>query len=69
MIGVMQFMETISIKDEARRLVDQLPENSTWDDLMHEIYIRQAIERGLSDSEAGKTTSVEDVRDRFGLSK
>jgi hypothetical protein len=62
-------MENISIKEEARRLVDQLPENSTWDDLMHEIYVRQAIERGLADSEVGKTTSVEDVRDRFGLSK
>jgi hypothetical protein len=62
-------METISIKDEARRLVDQLPENSTWDDLMHEIYVRQAVERGLADSEVGRTTSVEDVREKFGLSK
>ena len=62
-------METINIKEEARRLVDQLSENSTWDDLMHEIYVRQSIERGLADSEAGRTTSVEEVRGRFGLSK
>jgi hypothetical protein len=62
-------MENVSIKEEARRLVDQLPENSTWDDLMHEIYVRQAIERGLADSEARRTTSVEDVREKFGLSK
>ena len=60
-------METIDIKEEARRLVDQLPENSTWDDLMHEIYVRQAIERGLADSEAGRTTNVEVVREKFGL--
>jgi predicted transcriptional regulator len=62
-------METRSIKQEARRLVDQLPENSTWDDLMHEIYVRQYIERGLADSEAGRTTNVEEVREKFGLSK
>lgn len=62
-------MENVSIKEEARRLVDQLPENSTWDDLMHEIYVRQAIERGLADSEAGRTTSVEDVREKFGFGK
>jgi len=62
-------METISIKEEARRLVDQLPENSTWDDLMHEIYVRQSIERGLADSEAGRTTRVEEVREKFGLGK
>ncbi|HYV06126.1 MAG TPA: hypothetical protein VFB82_16125 [Blastocatellia bacterium] len=55
----------ISIKEEARRLVDKLPENSTWDDLMHEIYVRQSIEKGLADSEAGRTTSVEEVREKF----
>ncbi len=62
-------MEEINIKDEARRLVDKLPEDSTWDDLMHEIYIRQAIESGLADSKAGRTTDVGQVRKKFGLSK
>jgi len=62
-------METSSIKDEARRLVEKLPENSTWDDLMHEIYVRQAIESGLADSRSGRTTDVEQVRSKFGLPK
>jgi predicted transcriptional regulator len=62
-------METPNIKEEARRLVDQMPENSTWDDLMHTIYVRQSIEKGLADSEAGRTTPVEDVRKQFGLDK
>lgn len=60
-------METRSIKEEARRLIDKLPENSTWDDLMYEIYVRQAVEAGLADSEAGRVTSVEQVRKKFGL--
>lgn len=60
-------MENVNIKEEARRLVDQLPDNSTWEDLMHEIYVRQAIERGLADSGARRTTSVESVREKFGL--
>jgi len=62
-------MERVSIKEEARRIIDQLPDNSTWDDLMHEIYVRQSIEKGLSDSQHGRTTSVEDVREKFGLGK
>ncbi|MBW4473195.1 MAG: hypothetical protein KME45_22880 [Stenomitos rutilans HA7619-LM2] len=62
-------METRSIKDEAHRLIDQLPENSTWDDLMQEIYVRQAIEAGLADSNAGRVLSIEDVRKQFGLSE
>lgn len=62
-------MATPSIKEEARRLVDLLPENSTWEDLVHEIYVRQAIETGLADSKAGRTTDVEQVRSSFGLPK
>jgi len=62
-------MQTISIKQEARRLVDKLPEESTWDDLMYEIYVRQTVEAGLEDSKAGRTTDVRDVRKKFGLSK
>ncbi|NJL39706.1 MAG: hypothetical protein HC840_15780 [Leptolyngbyaceae cyanobacterium RM2_2_4] len=60
-------METQNIKEEARRLIDKLSDNATWDDLMYEIYVRQAVEAGLADSEAGRVTSVEQVRQRFGL--
>ncbi|MDE3118835.1 MAG: hypothetical protein KGO52_16790 [Nitrospirota bacterium] len=60
-------MATPSIKEEARRLVENLPDNSTWDDLVHEIYVRQAVEAGLADSRAGRTTDVEQVRASFGL--
>jgi hypothetical protein len=58
---------TTNIKEEARKLINNLPDNSTWDDLMHEIYVRQAIETGLADSEVGRVTSVEQVRKDFGL--
>ncbi len=33
----------------------------------HEIDVRQEIEAGLADSDAGRTTPVEEVRRRFGL--
>jgi len=61
-------METVNVKDEARRLIEQLPDDATWDDLMHEIYVRQAIEAGLEDSRAGRVSSIEEVRSRLGLS-
>jgi hypothetical protein len=62
-------MEVVNIKDEARRLIERLPDDLTWDDLMHEIYVRQAIEAGLEDSRARRLTSVEEVRAKFGLSQ
>ena len=62
-------MPTVIQKAEAHKLVDRLPDNATWDDLMHGIYVREAIDRGLADSQAGRTKSVQEVRARYGLSK
>ena len=60
-------MPTTDIKQEAQRLIEKLPANATWDDLMYEIYVRQAIETGLADSATGRTLDVKEVRARFGL--
>lgn len=56
-----------NIKEEARRLIENLPDDSTWEDLMYQIYVRESIESGLADSEAGRVTDVENVRKEFGL--
>ena len=60
-------MSVQNVKEEARRLVENLPEDVTWDDLMYRIYVRQAIEAGLADSDADRVVDVEDVRRSFGL--
>ena len=48
-------------------MLEKLPDNATWDDLMYEIYVRQTIEAGLEDSKAGRTIDVREVRAKFGL--
>ena len=58
-------MPTVMEKDEAHRLVDRMPLNATWEDLMHEIYVREAIERGLADSKAGRSKDVREVRAKY----
>jgi len=60
-------MNPQNLKAEAHQLVDQLTDDATWDDLMREIYVRQAIESGLRDSLEKRIVSVEDVRAKFGL--
>ena len=62
-------MEAGNIKEKAENLLKNLPEDATWDDLMYRIYVRQAIEDGLEDSEAGRTLDVKEVRSRLGLTK
>ena len=60
-------MAATHVKDEARRLVEQLPEDSTWDDLAYAIYVRRAVEAGLADSKAGRVRSTAEMRREFGL--
>ena len=60
-------MSTLVRKEDAHRLVDQLPANATWDDLMHEIYVREAVEKGLSDSKEGRTKDVKEIREKYRL--
>lgn len=50
-----------SIKPGARALVENLPETATWDDLAYEVYVRQAIEIGLADAEAGRTVAHDEA--------
>ncbi len=61
-------MPTRNIKQAAKKLVESLPEDATWDDLMYEIYVHQAIEAGLEDIKAGRTVDIQEVRAKFGLS-
>ena len=60
-------MSNVVRKEDAHKLVDQLPPNATWDDLMHEIYVRETIEKGLDDSRSGRTKDVSEIRKKYGL--
>lgn len=60
-------MPTTMTRDQAHKLIDKMPEDSSRDDLMHEIYVREVIEQGLADSKAGHTKDVRDVRKKYGL--
>ncbi len=65
-IGEMS-MQSDSIKAQAHQLVDDLPDSTTWEDVMYRIYVRQAIDAGIKDSDEGRTVDVMEVRRRFGL--
>jgi hypothetical protein len=54
-----------NLKEEAHRLVDQLPANASWDDLMHKVYVRQAVEAKLADADAGRVVSHEEALAQF----
>ena len=51
-----------TVKQAAKQILDDLPEQATWDDLMYELYVKQKIEEGLADIEAGRTIAHEQVK-------
>ncbi len=60
-------MPNLTVKEEARQLVEQLPEDATWDDVFYQLYVRQSIEAGLEDCRQGRMVPVAEVRQRLGL--
>jgi len=62
-------MTNANRKQQAHALIDKLPDNATWDDMMRELYEHQAIERGLADSDANRVTDNKAIRAKYGLSE
>ena len=60
-------MSATNVKEEARKIVDGLPEGATWEDLIYRLYVREAIEAGIADADAGRVVDVSQVRAEFGL--
>ena len=50
-----------SIKTEAHKLIDSLPDGVTWDQLAYRFDVRCSIERGLADAEAGRVLTQEEA--------
>lgn len=55
----------MTAKEAAQQILDHLPEQATWDDIMYELYVKQKIETGLADIEAGRTIPHEDINAEF----
>lgn len=64
----MQPTPPLPTRDQALELVQSLPPNASWDELMYRIYVRQAIERGIEDSDADRVVDSAELRQQFGLS-
>jgi predicted transcriptional regulator len=54
-----------TVKDEVRRLAEQLPDSATWDEVMYELYVRQKIADGELAIAQGRTLPHEEVKQRF----
>jgi len=52
-------------KEEVRKILDQIPENASFEDIQYHIYVCQKIEHGLRDIEENRIFSQEEVEQRM----
>jgi hypothetical protein len=55
----------IIVKEEARKIIDNLPDDASWDDVMYEFYVRKKVDRGLKDIEEGKIIPHDEIKKKF----
>jgi hypothetical protein len=58
---------TPTTKEQARALLENLPDDATWDDIVYELAARRSIELGLADAENGRVTDASIVRRELRL--
>ena len=54
-----------TVKEEARKLVDNLPDAVNWEDIMYEFYVKKKIAAGLKAAEEGRVVPHHEVRKGF----
>ena len=50
-----------SAKQQVKSILEDLPEDASFEDIQYHIYVRQKIEQGLADAEAGRVIPHEEV--------
>jgi len=53
------------VREEAQKLIDALPEESSWEDLIYQMYVRKKIAKGIAAAEQGRVVDHEEVKKQF----
>ena len=52
-------------KEEVLKILERLPDESSFEDIQYHIYVREKTEQGLRDVEEGRVLSQEEVERRM----
>ena len=53
------------IREEVKKIIDNLPDEASWDDVMYKMYVRKKIDEGLKAADEGRVVSHEEVKKKF----
>ncbi len=54
-----------TIRDEAKKALEKLSDDASWDDVLYEMYVRKKIDEGIKAADKGDVISHKDVKSRF----
>jgi predicted transcriptional regulator len=52
-------------KQAAQAVIDHLPDQASWDDIMYELCVKQKIEEGLKAADEGRTVPHQEAKRRL----
>ncbi len=61
----MSAQNSTAIKSSVSDVMQSLPDNVSWDEVHYRLYVREQIEAGLADSEAGRLVDTDELSRRF----
>ena len=54
-----------AMKKEAQKMIKNLPDDCTYEDIQYHLYVVEKIQKGLDRAESGQTTSHENAQERM----
>jgi len=55
----------MTVKEKMAEIINELPDDSTYDEILRELAFRRMVERGLKNSNEGKTISNSEMERRI----
>ena len=55
----------IAVKQEAQEMIQNLPDNCTYEDIQYHLYVLEKIKNGISCAEGGEVSSHQDAKERM----
>lgn len=52
-------------KNQIKKMLDEIPDDASLEDIQYHIYVQEKVERGLKDIEQGKTVPQQAIEQRM----
>ncbi|HEX7705638.1 MAG TPA: hypothetical protein VF701_04175 [Thermoanaerobaculia bacterium] len=52
-------------KDQVQQILEILPDDASLEDIQYHIYVRQKVEQGIADADAGRVIPQSEVEERL----